>query len=144
MKFNEKLVFLRKKYGYSQEKLAELLGVTRQAISRWELGDTTPEMELLVALCKTFNVSADYLIHDDQEEVIFTTQKNKKKSIYLLIATIAFTFAALCSFVGIILSNNEMQLILSCFNEVVLIILAIINFKRYKKTVSIETVEYTK
>lgn len=59
MKFNEKLVFLRNQHGYSQEALAEKLGV-----SRWKTGDTTPEMSLLIKICAAFNVSTDYLIHD--------------------------------------------------------------------------------
>ena len=44
MKFNEKLVNLRKKHNLSQEQVAEKLGVARQTISKWELGETTPEM----------------------------------------------------------------------------------------------------
>ncbi len=68
MKFNEKLMRLRKQQGYSQEILAEKLGVSRQAISRWELGETTPEMALLAKLCQVFQVSADYLIRDDLGE----------------------------------------------------------------------------
>ncbi len=67
MKFHEKLTELRKKHGYTQEALAEKLGVTRQAVSRWESGDTTPELFLLRELCTVFGVSADYLIRDDMK-----------------------------------------------------------------------------
>ena len=44
MKFNEKLINLRKKAGLSQEELGYKLNVTRQTVSKWELGQTTPEM----------------------------------------------------------------------------------------------------
>ena len=48
--------------GYTQEQLSEKLGVSRQAVSRWELGETTPEMNILIQLCKVFDVSADYFL----------------------------------------------------------------------------------
>ena len=48
MKFNDKLTALRKQKGMSQEQLAELLGVSRQAVSRWELGTTMPDAEKLI------------------------------------------------------------------------------------------------
>ncbi|WP_312461371.1 helix-turn-helix transcriptional regulator, partial [Proteiniclasticum sp.] len=44
MKLNEKIFYLRKKEGYSQEALAEKLGVSRQAVSKWENGDADPEI----------------------------------------------------------------------------------------------------
>ena len=48
MKFCEKLIQLRKQKGYSQESMAEKLDVSRQAISRWENGETTPDMSVLI------------------------------------------------------------------------------------------------
>lgn len=67
MRFDEKLVYLRKKQGLSQEELAEKLNVSRQAVSRWELGSTMPDIPNLLQLCDLFGVSADYLIHDEYE-----------------------------------------------------------------------------
>ena len=46
MKFNEKLVMLRKQQNLSQEQVSEKLGVARQTVSKWELGETTPEMDI--------------------------------------------------------------------------------------------------
>lgn len=63
MDFAEKLTELRKSRGWSQEDLGERLGVTRQTVSKWELGATTPEMEKLAAMSKLFGVSADELIN---------------------------------------------------------------------------------
>jgi len=68
MKFCEKLIQLRKQKGYSQESLAEKLDVSRQAISRWENGETTPDMSVLIKLCEVYSISADYLIRDDYEK----------------------------------------------------------------------------
>ncbi len=65
MKFEEKLMQLRKARGLSQEALAEQLGVSRQAISRWELGETTPDLANLKQLSELYGVSADYLLHDE-------------------------------------------------------------------------------
>ncbi len=50
MNFQEQLIFLRKQKGLSQEQLGEKIGVSRQTISKWELGSTTPEMEKLIQL----------------------------------------------------------------------------------------------
>lgn len=64
MNINEKIYQLRKAKGYSQEELADLLGVTRQAVSKWELGTSTPELESVVELAKLFQVTTDYLLTD--------------------------------------------------------------------------------
>ena len=68
MSFGEKLQLLRKARGLSQEALAEQLGVTRQAVSKWELGDATPDLENVVALARFFGVSTDYLLLAQQEQ----------------------------------------------------------------------------
>lgn len=62
MKFHEKLMQLRKERGWSQEELAEQLDVTRQTVSKWELGATTPEMDKLVNISHLFSISIDELV----------------------------------------------------------------------------------
>lgn len=62
MTFSEKLSELRRSKGWSQEQLGERLGVTRQTISKWELGSTTPEMEKLAAISDLFGITTDELI----------------------------------------------------------------------------------
>lgn len=74
MRFEEKIVELRKAKGLSQEELAEQLGVSRQAVSRWELGNTLPDITNLVQLCELFGVSADFLIREEAD-------KDSKKSL---------------------------------------------------------------
>lgn len=65
MTFGEKLILLRKSRGMSQEALAQELEVSRQAVSRWELSETMPEVKYVVALSKFFGVTTDYLLHDE-------------------------------------------------------------------------------
>ncbi len=62
MVFNEHLICRRKQLGLSQEQLGEKIGVTRQTVSKWELGETTPEMDKLIQLSQLFNVSIDELV----------------------------------------------------------------------------------
>ena len=62
MDFRERLFDLRRQAGLSQEELANLLGVTRQAVQKWESGTSRPDMDNLVSLAEYFNVSLDYLI----------------------------------------------------------------------------------
>lgn len=64
MDFADKLLKLRTQYGYSQEALAEKLNVSRQAVSKWELGTTLPETDKVITISDFFNVSTDYLLKD--------------------------------------------------------------------------------
>ena len=62
MPLSERIVQLRKALGLSQEQLAEQVGVSRQSISKWETGQSAPELEKLVTLSKIFHVSIDELL----------------------------------------------------------------------------------
>ncbi len=65
MDFAQKLTNLRIQRGYSQEKLAEKLYVSRQAVSKWEVGTTLPETEKIIAISNFFDVSIDYLLKEN-------------------------------------------------------------------------------
>ena len=65
MNFSEKLSKLRKEKNYTQEQLAELLGVSRQAVSKWESGTAYPETATLIEIGKLFDCSMDYLLKDE-------------------------------------------------------------------------------
>lgn len=65
MNLNEKLIYLRKKAGYSQETLAEKLGVSRQAVSKWETGDSIPEVTKIPQLAALYHVTADWLLSEE-------------------------------------------------------------------------------
>ena len=82
MKLAEKLFELRKEKGWSQEKLAEQINVSRQSISKWESGQVLPEIEKIIELSKIFQVTTDYLLLDENSEkgsseVILEENKDK-------------------------------------------------------------------
>lgn len=62
MEIAERLQKLRRKNGYSQEQTAELLGISRQAVSKWESGQGKPDLDNLVRLTEIYNTSADYIL----------------------------------------------------------------------------------
>jgi Predicted transcriptional regulators len=77
MKFSEKLQYLRKESKLSQEAFADMLEVSRQAVSKWESGQTYPEMDKLISICKIFNCSLDELTNDEIKEIkTNSTDKN--------------------------------------------------------------------
>ncbi|MBQ9808516.1 MAG: helix-turn-helix transcriptional regulator [Ruminococcus sp.] len=80
MEFNNKLYELRKKKGLSQEELANRLNVSRQTISKWEVGDSTPDMEKLAAISELFQVSLDELVLDKVPEK--APEKPAKSELY--------------------------------------------------------------
>ena len=122
MEFNNKLYELRKKRGYSQEELANRLNVSRQTVSKWEVGESAPDMEKLVAISDLFEVSLDELVKDKvpeqaqpQEQVVTSafysdlkkhvlTEENKKKTQKgLKIAGIAFGIFLLVDFITFVI-----------------------------------------
>jgi len=62
MELKDRIAAVRKAAGLTQEQLGELLGVTRQAVSKWESGQTTPDAATIAALCEKLHVSADYVL----------------------------------------------------------------------------------
>lgn len=92
MKFNEKLIELRKKAGLSQEELGYKLNVTRQTISKWELGQTTPEMDKLLETSRIFGISV-YDLLDETKEIKTEPQKvinnkSKKKTVIIIVSVV--------------------------------------------------------
>lgn len=76
MKFNEKIIELRKKAGLSQEELGQQVGVSRQTVSKWELGQSYPDFQRLVSLSDYFGISMDALVKD----IDVTDVRNKNNS----------------------------------------------------------------
>lgn len=66
MKLSEKIYYCRKKDGKSQEALAELIGVSRQSVSKWENGEAEPEIAKLKLLADAFGVTVDWLLSDEE------------------------------------------------------------------------------
>ena len=65
----DKIISLRKKAGWSQEELAERLGVTRQSVSKWEGAQSVPDLDKVLQMSRLFSVTTDYLLKDEFEEV---------------------------------------------------------------------------
>ena len=74
MIFADKLIQLRKKSGWTQEKLAQQMHVSRQSISKWEGAQSVPDLEKMVQLSRLFHVTTDYLLKDEEE---YTLQQIK-------------------------------------------------------------------
>ena len=86
---------LRKKQQFSQEKLGERVGVTRQTISNWELNETLPDTNQLIALSKALVISIDELVGNDvqnllQPKVVKNEDKNVKDNDLIMIIIILF------------------------------------------------------
>ena len=64
MILSEKIIMLRKKYGWSQEELAERLDISRQSVSKWETGTSDPSTSNLIALAKLFKISPEELLSE--------------------------------------------------------------------------------
>ena len=80
MKFNEKIVRLRKIKGITQDEFASAVGVSRQAVYKWESGQSYPEVAKLIEIKLLFNISIDDLL-DDGYEVVLPEKKKKRKSV---------------------------------------------------------------
>lgn len=68
----DKIVSLRKKSGWSQEELAEKLGVSRQAVSKWEGAQSVPDLDRILQMSRVFGVTTDYLVKDELGEPEYT------------------------------------------------------------------------
>lgn len=64
----EKIIMLRKRMNWSQEELAEKLDISRQSVSKWEVGATIPDLDKILKMSELFGVSTDYLLKDEIEE----------------------------------------------------------------------------
>lgn len=118
MNFGEKLFKLRKEKGMSQENLADQIGTTRQAISKWENNQGFPEVEKLLQLSNVFEVSVDYLLKDDKtincsnEKGYYVSKElttgyiaNEKKVSFLI--SLSFMFLAFTGIPYIIFSHDK-------------------------------------
>jgi len=82
MEFNNKLYELRKQKGFSQEEFANRLNVSRQTISKWEVGESTPDMEKLVAISDLFEVSLDELVKGEEPKLAEPSEQIVKSELY--------------------------------------------------------------
>lgn len=110
MTFGEKILSLRKSHNWSQEELADRVGVTRQAVSRWESGSAKPDADKIIALCDLFEISADYLLRDRETiapEEPAVSAESKKKSPWNVASWCAAGFSAVTFFLLKLLSSVD-------------------------------------
>jgi transcriptional regulator with XRE-family HTH domain len=101
-----KISELRKKRGLTQEQLAHDLGIARQSISKWEVGEALPDTPTVIRLADYFGVTVDYLLRESQESPAVDADKEERtkptlsgKNLTLLILAIAFGFVCLLSII---------------------------------------------
>ena len=80
MTIEERIQDLRKKKGLSQEQFADVLGVSRQAVSKWEMGQSLPEIEKLIAMSQLFGVTIDYILKGEMAPVMGETETRRAAS----------------------------------------------------------------
>ena len=90
MNISDRIRYLRKQKGFSQEELADKVGVSRQAVSKWESEQSTPDLDKIITMSEIFGVTTDYILKGI-EPVSGTNQK----TIYSLYLGFAITFAAI-------------------------------------------------
>lgn len=90
MELGEKILELRKKMNFSQEELAEKVNVTRQTISKWELGETCPDIKQAKELSKIFSISLDEMVGNDISEVVVEKVSNTEKLAGLILRVLKY------------------------------------------------------
>ena len=114
MTFGDKLTKLRKQKNLTQEQLADMLGVSRQSVSKWESDTAYPETDKLISLAKLFKCSTDYLLKD---ECANTAEKYSKKENILshqkIIGYILLAVSLIAGILILLLAEDEESLLLS-------------------------------
>jgi len=103
MKLNEKLMKIRKERGFSQEEFGDAINVSRQAVSKWEVGEATPDTDKLKEIVEKFDVSYEFLLNDeieDEKDVdsVFEKkyQKRHRKTVQKIVVVIILIYLLIC------------------------------------------------
>lgn len=103
MTFAEKLLALRRARGWSQEELAAQVGVSRQALSKWENGAAMPDAENILAIAKLFGVTTDYLLIDGEQASIAPLPAPRRTPAWRLACRIAGVSTAGVALIGLLI-----------------------------------------
>ena len=93
MKIADRIQYLRKQKGYSQEELADKVGVSRQAVSKWESEQSMPDLEKIIVMSDLFEVTTDYILKGI--EPVSTTNRKTIKTLYLGLVSVFATIAGI-------------------------------------------------
>ena len=96
MNIADRIQYLRKQNGLSQEELADKIGVSRQAVSKWESEQSTPDLDKIIVMSNLFEVTTDYILKGI--EPVSTTSKKTIKALYLGFVLVFATIAGIWSF----------------------------------------------
>lgn len=130
MNFNKKILSLRKKEKLTQEQMADILGVTRQTISNWELDITKPDIEQITKISNIFKISIDELLGQKTNDIILhkiektenTVNKNYKKiRMLLLIIYLVLLLSAISVIIYCLTKKDftkQYQTEFICYNEI--------------------------
>ena len=96
MNIADRIQYLRKQRGLSQEELADKIGVSRQAVSKWESEQSTPDLDKIIVMSDLFEVTTDYILKGI--EPVSTISKKTIKTLYFVFALVFATTAGIWSF----------------------------------------------
>ena len=109
MKVNEKIFNLRKQHGLSQEELAEKLNVSRQTISKWELGESTPDFDKIIPICELFDITTEDLLRDNKSFKPVEESENKPDITKAILICVSI-FLYFIAIIGTIVTEEIFQL----------------------------------
>lgn len=123
MKINEKLYELRKESHLSQEEAAEKLGVTRQTISKWETGESSPDIDKILPICDLYHIDTEELFKGIKKEKEVEEKKENKQKTGFVIAISVFLY--FLSVIWIILAETQTNINEEVMVSIFLLICAI-------------------
>lgn len=137
MKFNENLKYLRKEANLTQEQFAEKLNVSRQAVTKWESGQSYPDIQNLKEMADMFNVTMDALVGDigsKKESVINKKINDVGYFIFAMIILLAISIFSISESIGFITGNEDGKIISYIILGIVGFLLMIYLLKKYLRS----------
>lgn len=137
MKFNENLKYLRKEANLTQEQFAEKLNVSRQAVTKWESGQSYPDIQNLKEMADMFNVTMDALVGDigsKKESVINKKINDVGYFIFAMIILLAISISSISESIGFITGNEDGKIISYIILGIVGFLLMIYLLKKYLRS----------
>ena len=126
MTIGEKITKIRKEQNLTQEQFAQLMDVSRQSVSKWELNTAYPDTEKLIKMCKLFNCSLDYLLKEEIENTDANINTESERAIQQKLQACILTYLSFPPLFGWIVAIFSLKLQLSAIRNKKQTILTII------------------